>query len=39
MSFIEYQMSYKGAAGKAFSTHMPASNSMECIFQVNNERK
>jgi hypothetical protein len=24
MSFTEYQMSYKGAAGKAFSAHMPA---------------
>jgi hypothetical protein len=22
----EYQMSYKGAAGKAFSAHMPISN-------------
>jgi hypothetical protein len=24
MHSIEYQMSYKGAAGKAFSAHMPA---------------
>jgi hypothetical protein len=26
MSLTEYQMSYKGAAGKAFSAHMPTSN-------------
>ena len=23
MNFAEYQMSYRGAAGKAFSVHMP----------------
>jgi hypothetical protein len=26
MSLTGYQMSYKGAAGKAFSAHMPTSN-------------
>ena len=26
MSLSEYQMSYKGTAGKAFSAHMPTSN-------------
>jgi hypothetical protein len=32
MNFAEYQMSYGGAAGKAFSAHMPI---YYCIFRVN----
>jgi hypothetical protein len=32
MSYTKYQMSYKGAAGKAFSAHMPISNRINCIF-------
>ncbi len=35
MNFAEYQMSHKGAAGKAFSAHMPAFFFIIAFFWVN----
>jgi hypothetical protein len=32
---FEYHVSYKGAAGKAFSAYMPTLKWMNCIFRVN----
>jgi hypothetical protein len=34
--FTKYQVSYKGAAGKAFSAHMPACKLNEMLLKVKN---
>jgi hypothetical protein len=34
--FTKYQVSYKGAAGKVFSAHMPACKLNKMLFKVKN---
>jgi hypothetical protein len=34
MNFVEYQMSYKDAAGKAFSAHMPTCKFIESFLEL-----